>query len=223
MSNFIITPSNPDLLNLLVRDPITGLWTIPIMTFNIKTINPYYGEIDPLNEDPKYQNNVVKHFYMRLIEKWLYKDFLFRNLLKYFKTERNGDEVKVTLIPNLDNLSSTDVDKATRKFIFRYIEKVFITKKFVDKALRQYVNTDPKRIKWYDFFNNTGTLKELLSRKLEKLIIKTIYELQDKEAKRKKNSASRIKKSYNHNNRYDEIINFNNNEDIDDENSIWDD
>ncbi len=214
MSNFIITPTNPDLLNFLIRDPITGLWTVPVMTFNINTINPYYGEIDPLNEDSRYQNNVIKHFHMRLVEKWLYKDPVFRNLLKYFKVDKNGDEVKVTLIPNIDNLSTTAVDKATRKFIFRYIEKVFITKKFVDKTLRQYINSDPRRIKWYDLFNNIDILKELFAHKLKKIIISTIYKLQDTHDKN--TTANRVKSKYEH---YEDT----DNKDSDDEDSIWDD
>jgi hypothetical protein len=209
MSNFIITPPNPDLINLLVRDPITGLWTMPAITFNIKTINPYYGEIDPLNEDSRYQKRVIDHFYMRLVEKWLYKDPVFRKLLKYFTVEKNGDEIKVNLIPSLDKMSTTAVDKTTRKFIFRYIEKIFITKKFVDKILRQYVSSS--RTKWYDLFNNTDMLKELFAHKLKKLIISTIYELQDrKEIAKKKDTASRVKKN-----------NFE--DDSSDEYSMWND
>jgi len=89
MSDFIITPTNVEYLDYLFKNPITGKWTIPILTFNTGYINPYYNDTDPLNDDPKYQKRVIEHFYMRLVEKWLYKDTVFRNLIKYFHTEKN--------------------------------------------------------------------------------------------------------------------------------------
>jgi len=109
-------------------------------------------------------------------------------------------------------VSSTSVDKDTRKYIFRYVEKVFITKKFIDKILRQYVNTT--HIKWYDLFNNTDAIKDFFAYKLKKLIVSTIYELQDKTIAEKKTktktTASRVK----HNNHKSD--------DDSDSDSIWD-
>lgn len=178
MSDFPITPTDYNFLENLFRNPVTNKWTIPILTFNTKFINPFYGEVDPLNEDPRYQQRVVDHIYMRLTEKWLYKDPAFRKLLKYFNVEKNGDEGKVTLIKNIDETARTDVDEQYRKHIFKYIEKVFITKHFVDKVLRHYVRRT--RVKWYDLFNNTDVLKDLFAHKLKRLIKTTIYHLQDK-------------------------------------------
>ncbi len=34
MSEFIVTPTNVDLLESLFRNPLTGKWTIPFLTFN---------------------------------------------------------------------------------------------------------------------------------------------------------------------------------------------
>lgn len=183
MSEFIITPTNLDLLESVFRNPLTGRWTVPILTFNTKYVNPYYGEVDPLNEDPYYQNRVVEHFYMRLTEKWLYKDPVFRKLLKYFKVDKDGNEGKVSLIDNIDNVEEQDIDSTYRKHIFKYIEKYFITKKFVDKVLRQYVRKT--KTKWYDLINNTDIIKDLFAHKLKKLIITTIYELQEKRTPKK--------------------------------------
>lgn len=184
MTEFIITPTNLDLLESIFRNPITGRWSIPILTFNTTFINPFYSEVDPLNEDPQYQQRVIDHFYMRLTEKWLYKDPAFRKLLKYFKVEENGNEGKISLIDNIDNVREIDKQMKYWKHIFKYIEKYFITKKFVEKVLRQYVRrTDTK---WYDLFNNTDILKDLFAHKLKKLIESTIYQLQEKKAENKK-------------------------------------
>lgn len=183
MTEFIITPTNLDLLESIFRNPLTGRWTIPVLTFNTRFINPFYGEVDPLNDDPNYQSRVIDHLHMRLTEKWLYKDPVFRKLLKYFKVEENGDEGRVSLIDNIDDVKESEIDPKFRKHIFKYIEKYFITRKFVDKVLRQYVRKT--KIKWYDLINNTDILKDLFSHKLKKLIISTIYQLQEKKQVKK--------------------------------------
>lgn len=176
MSEFIITPTNVDFLESIFRHPVTGKWTIPILTFNTSLVNPFFNQVDPLNDDPKYQKSVTDNFYLRLKEKWLYKEPIFRSLLKYFKVEKSGDEIKVSLISDPDKISDSQ-NRDNDKYIFRYIEKYFITKRFISKILKEYIRTT--HIKWYDLFHNTDTLKGLFAHKLKKLIISTIYELQD--------------------------------------------
>ena len=174
MSDFIVTPTNIDFLESIFRNPLTGRWTIPILTFNTAFMNPYYGEVDPLNEDPRYQKSVIDHIYMRLKEKWLYKSYVFEKLLKYFKIEQNGEEGKVQLVLNPKGVD-TSLNEKYKKHIFKYIEQYFITKHFVSKVIKQYVRTT--HIKWYDLLNNTDTLKDLFAHKLKKLIKSVIYEL----------------------------------------------
>ena len=188
MSEFIITPTNVDFLEQVFRNPITGRWTIPILTFNTRYTSPYLGEIDPLNQDPRYHKRVVEHFYFRLTEKWLFKDPAFRKLLKYFKVDKNGEEGTVRLVSSPDLIDkTTTVSDHDRKYIFRYIEQYFITKRFVEKALKKYVRTT--KIKWYDLVYNTDIIKDYLAHKLKRLIVSTIYELQDKRVNTKIDNA----------------------------------
>jgi len=181
MTDFLITPTNVDFIESIFRNQISGRWTIPILTFNTNFSSPYYADADPLNDDPKYQKSVVDNFYLRLTEKWLYKDPVFRKLLKYFQVEKSGDEGKVSLISDPDKISKSDINEQYRKHIFKYIEKYFITKRFINKILNQYVKTT--HIKWYDLFHNTDTIKDLFAHKLKRLIVSTIYELQDTKEK----------------------------------------
>ncbi len=174
MSDFIITPTNIDYLESIFRDPITGKWTIPALTFNLLHTSPFYYDIDPLNEDPKYRRSVIDHFYIRLTEKWLYKEPVYKKLLKYFKVDKTGETGKVSLISDPDKPTDIKTNEEYKKFIFKYIEKVFITRHLVSKILKEYVKTT--RIKWYDLFHNTATLKDLFAHKLKKLIVSTIYE-----------------------------------------------
>ena len=183
MSDFIITPTDTNLLESLFRNPITGKWTIPILTFNTKYTNPFFSERNILNNDPFYQKRLVEHFYLKLTEKWLYKDVAFRDLLKYFRIEKKGDNGTVQLIENIDDVNKELISETDRKYIFKYIEKFFVTKNFVEKTIKRFVKAT--KIKWYDLFNNTDTLKDYIAYRLKKLIIETIYELQDREEKRK--------------------------------------
>lgn len=177
MTQFTITPTYIDFLNPIYRNPLTGKWTMPILKFNTSYINPIYGEIDPLNEDVNYHKKVIQQFYMRLKEKWLYKEPVFEKLLKYLKVDKKGDEVKVSLISDINKASEQKWDKNMRKYMFRYIEKIFVTKKFVKKVLKEYVKRT--NIKWYDLFYNTDTLKDLFAHKLKKNIVRTIYDLEN--------------------------------------------
>lgn len=178
MATFFITPTGLDEYDRLVRDPVTQLWILPTMKFNTRLYNPYLGEVDLINENYQYQNSVIDHFYIALTEKWLFKKIMFRKLLKYFKVDKKGDEGKISLITDIDKIKDPEFDEVTSKYIFKYIEKYFISRKFVEKVLREYVNTT--HIKWYDLFNNTDTLKELFAHKLKKKIINTIYEAKQK-------------------------------------------
>lgn len=177
MAEFIVTPTHINFINQITRDPITHMYIIPELSFNIGRNNYLWKSTDPVNDDPKYQKRVIKHFYTRLTEKWLYKDPEFRQLTKYFVVKRDNDKIKVSMINNIDNLSKTNMDPIEIKYILRYIEKIFVSKKMVESSLRQYVKLT--KIKWYDLFNAIDILKELFAHKLKKIIISTIIEYQE--------------------------------------------
>lgn len=174
MSTFIYTPTNIQYLDSLFRNPISGRWEIPVLRFNTRFVNPFFGEVDSLNEDHLYQKRVIDHYYTLLTEKWLYGRPLYRSLLKYFKVSKDGDKGTVSLITNPDKLSESNVTKDDEKYVFHYIETHFITLKFVRKVLQEYVRTT--HIKWYDLYNNNSALRDLFRHKLKRLILETIYE-----------------------------------------------
>lgn len=183
MSNFILTPTGMDIIESAFKNSITGKWTIPHIVFNMGYTNPFYDDVDPLNDDPVYQKAVVDNFYWRLKEKWMYKDPIFRSLLKYFKMDLNGDQGKISLITNMNDVSKFPIDKKYRNFAFDFIEKYFVTRHLVSKSLRQYVKVT--HIKWYDLYHNIDTIKSILCHKLKKVIVSTIYKLEDDDGKSK--------------------------------------
>uniref|UniRef100_A0A6C0LT96 Uncharacterized protein n=1 Tax=viral metagenome TaxID=1070528 RepID=A0A6C0LT96_9ZZZZ len=170
-----MTPTNVDDYAWLLRDPITGKWIMPTLTFNPRIVTPYF-EVDYLNEDPVYKARVIDHIHTRLTEKWLYADPIFRKLLKYFKIEKKNDKGEVSLITDLEKTSDINkFEKEDRRYIFKYIEKYFISEHFVNKILRAYVSSH--HVKWYDLFNNSDRIKELFYKKLKNRITETIYKL----------------------------------------------
>lgn len=178
MSTFIMTPTNVDDYNWIFRNPITQQWTIPIMTFNPLISNPYFYEVDPLNSDVKYQNRTIDYFHTRLTEKWLYKEALYKSLLKYFMIKKKDDKGSITLISDPTKISESNISDDDAKHVFKYIEKFFITRRFVEKVLREYITRS--HVKWYDLYSNSSTLKDLFRHKLKKIIVKTIYSLNKK-------------------------------------------
>lgn len=181
MNSFVMTPTEIEVYSSVFRDPITGKWTIPVLTFNTNVLNPFYVESDPLQNDPKYRKLVVDNIHTRLTEKWLYTYASFRSLCKYFIVDTAGNKGTVSMITNPDDASKFSNRKLTdseEMYIFRYIEKYFATKKFVESTLKAFVDTT--HTKWYDVFTNIKTVKDLFVHKLKKLIVNTIYELQKK-------------------------------------------
>lgn len=177
----INTPTDLSELDFLFRDPVTGLWKLPVWTFNTATFG---YDRDPLNEDRNYQYKVMDHFYFRLKEKWLYHSEKFLGLLKYFTVKHDGDKIIVSLIDDLDKVSEKNINYADKKYIFRFIENTYVKKKFVSKIIKEYVNIT--HVKWYDLFNNTDNLKDLFAHKLKKKIINTVRRFQDKSSRGKK-------------------------------------
>lgn len=163
-----LTPTDVNLLNNAFRDPVTGTIIFPTWSYKLND-----NDSDYVNDDPKYQAKIIENVRIRLKEKWLYNDPLFRKLLRYFDVQTKGDDCKVKMITDVDKLSSSKLPEDTRRCVFRYIEKLFISKKFVEKVLRQFVKS--RRVKWYDLFEMSGELKRQFADKLEKQILTCLY------------------------------------------------
>lgn len=166
----------------IFRNPITGKWEFPVYNFNMKILNPHRQNIDILNNDKNYRHKVAKNFYTLLTEKWLYNDHHYRKLLKYFTTgDKTGTGVgQIHLVDNLDDAKATTLNKKYRNHIFLYIEKYFITKKFVYKSLSNF--TKKYDMKWYNLMDNESAVKKYLANNLRDLIANTIYKLESRDA-----------------------------------------
>ncbi|QGR53994.1 hypothetical protein [Moumouvirus maliensis] len=176
MDTFILTPTNSKYLDFMLKDPITGNLIAPIMNFNLDNLNPFQTDLYFLNSDYKYQEKITNYIYTSLTEKWLYKEKVFSDLLKYFKVTKHKTYGTVCLINKFPDEINTNINNKYKNFIFKYIEKFFITPNFVQKVLQKYVENSG--IKWYDICSNKNIIKALFAHKLKKIFINIINKKQ---------------------------------------------
>jgi hypothetical protein len=146
-------------------NPMTGQFVVPIMTINTVEITN-----DPLGRDPSYRKKVIENIHTRLVDKWLYNDIVFTNLLKYFVVDKD----KVMLVDNLDKLNDKKLTTDEQKHIFRYIETNIIDKKLVKMILKEYL--DKTNGRWSDILSNIDKIKKLTVRKIARILKKLILE-----------------------------------------------
>lgn len=174
MSYFEFTPVEIASLGPLFLDDISGRWIVPTKVYT--TFVPPTA-FDPINENKYYQKRTIEHFDYRLRNKWLHRKTEFRKLLKYFTLEKKDDKVMVKIIDNLDKAVSQSYSEQDRRYIFDYIEEIFLGEdtKFVERVLREYVKRSGA--KWYDLVENCPTIIELLAKRLRRRIERAIIKI----------------------------------------------
>ncbi len=143
-------------------------------TYFLNTDQRYYD----LNYDPDTHKRAVDYIYTKTVEKWLYNRPEFESLLKYFTIRKSDNKYRVELIDDIEKAKLGKLDSDERKAIFHFIENYYITKKFVYKCLKEYV--EKYHMNWYDFYTNSGNLREFLRHELKRKIKKSIYEISKK-------------------------------------------
>ncbi len=168
--SFTQTPYYIQYIPELRRDPITNLWILPSQTFNL--VSPY--DYEPLDQDSNYRKNIVSTVFTQFKERWLYKESIYRKLMKYFKVTGDDDKKTVSVISKVGK--SSVVDYPDQKYVLKYIEKMFVTKKLVRKSIQDYMKRS--KIKWYDVLVNKEAIKEAIYRRLRKIIGKIVLLLE---------------------------------------------
>ena len=180
MQSLILSPSIVEDYEWIFFDPAKKSWISPILSFDIDILNPYSQEVQRLNYDIRYQTRTIDYFNTILTEKWLHKKSFYEKLLPYFEVSRNDKKVDVKLIEDISKLSDPSAFQSNdHKFILKFIEKYFITRRFVEKCIKSYVHS--YKCTWYDLYENGDSVKKYIRHKLKKVIIKTIHSLSKKE------------------------------------------
>jgi hypothetical protein len=139
----------------------------------------YLGpKVDYMSSDPRLRERMVKYYYSKIIDKWLYNEKSYEDLTNYFNLQKEGDQLLVSIVRSLEDAHANNGDQ---KYIFRFIEAVFVNEKFVSKVLNEY--TERANVPWYDLPQNNAILKSLFRHKLKKAIVKAVKKL-SKETKK---------------------------------------
>ncbi len=121
------------------------------------------GFYPDLNKDKQVRDTVTKHFYNKLINKWLLHDKTLRNLLSYVNNNADG------LIKSMSNISlpnNDSSDVAIRKISF--LQDKIIDKKFIKHILRNMV--EKHNINWYHLHKHKDRVKEKIFKYLASLM-----------------------------------------------------
>lgn len=154
-------------------------WQVPHLVFNTQYA-PILAQDN--NQSRVFRKDVIRNIYTRLKEKWLYKDPIFRNLLKYFKvTVNDQNRGRVSFIKDPAQPTPVGTNDPYDKQIFRFIEKYLVTRHFISDVIKRYMKK--AHIQWTDLLYHTQDLKRIIAEELEYLIVVSIYEAQALEKK----------------------------------------
>lgn len=131
-----------------------------------------------LNYDMDTHKRAVDYIYTKMVEKWLYNRIEFESLLKYFTVKKTDDKYRVELIDDIEKAKLNKLEKDEKKAILYFIERYYISKKFIYKCLKEYIRK--YHINWYDFYTNSSNIREFVRHELKRKIKKSIYDISKK-------------------------------------------
>lgn len=131
-------------------------------TLNLNYSTPIIASYNDLNDDYETQQTIIKYIRLKMLDKWLYKDF--KDIFGYFVVE--GDKVHVSSKYN-ELAYKNDSDKVLEKKA-DYIGEKYLTKKMVSKFLYKFVKESGTE--WVQIPHSEYYVKKLLVKKLRNMI-----------------------------------------------------
>lgn len=126
-----------------ITDPTPRLFPL-VVPSSLNPSNLYYSE---LNNDRRVQKTITKHFYYKILDKWLYNELL--PLLAFLKINKTSGGIDI--IGSMDEFDIQSLAKDTDAEIeakVRFMEENIITKKLVKHVLESVCKDN--HIKWYE-------------------------------------------------------------------------
>ena len=112
---------------------------------DLNSLNDNYkikGNYSHLNNDEKFQKDVIKYFKHEILDNWIYDEL--SSLLNYYKVV----DGKVSLVDSLQNLNDTTNNIQLSKLKIEYFKEHFLNKKIIKHVIKQFIKD--KKINWYD-------------------------------------------------------------------------
>lgn len=160
-SSIFFTSDSPAFFSPVYAPPL-------VTSVNLAYSKPLISTYEDLNADRRVHKKMIKYFFYKTLDKWLYDEL--SEILNYFVIK--GDRVE--LISNLSQFNSAtghDSQASADKKV-KYIENNVISPKFMSKILYKYVQETGTH--WYDLTKNEFFIRQVLKRALSKRIRKAI-------------------------------------------------
>lgn len=138
-------------------------------SLNLGYSTPLVGIYENLNADPNLQSRMVKYFYFKTLDKWLYDDL--DDALNYL-TSKDG---KIDILSNLNDYKMSTVEHDSDLIIkkkIEFIEEYFLTKSMVSNILTNL--TEESDIQWVNLAKNEYIVKKFIGKYLIKQLKKAI-------------------------------------------------
>ena len=137
---------NNKILPLVKLEP-TNHNTLIYSSDDLNKLNDNYdikGNYSQLNNDEKFQKEVIKYFRDEILNDWLFDEL--KSLLGYFKV----NDGKVSLIDSLDNNDNSNNDDSVKNINLKieFIKENFLTKKIIKHVIKKFIKEN--NVNWYD-------------------------------------------------------------------------
>lgn len=130
-------------------------------------------EYEDLDADPDMRNRVVRWYYTRLKNEWLYQDKEFRSLARYFII-KDGKPILVSSSEQYKDSSFKDPDEPEKNILLKLdlIRKYLINKRRIARVLEKYATKT--ETKWWDLEDAVDKVKIALYKELRRKILESI-------------------------------------------------
>jgi hypothetical protein len=130
-------------------------------------------EYEDLEADPDMRNRIVRWYYTRLKNEWLYQDSKFRSLARYFII-KDGKPVLVSSSEEYKDKSFKNPDEPEKNTLLKLdlIRKHLINKRRIARVLEKYASKT--ETKWWDLEDAVDNVKIVLYKELRRKILESI-------------------------------------------------
>lgn len=161
-SKINILPNNMGLLENTFYNPLKDSL---FANYNLGTNTINAGFYTDLNKDDKVHKTITKHYYYKLIEKWIYKDM--NSLLDYIKIVDGKPMLIRSLNEKNHSVNEGDINKKVK-----YFTDELISKNMIYSALKRIIKTNDYN--WYDLNKHEKEIKHILKDYIKNTIEKGI-------------------------------------------------
>lgn len=143
---------------------------LPVPSVPLIYVNENSKKSSGIANDDSIKKNVIKYYYYKSLEKWLFSDMI--GILAFVK--KDGDRLDfVSSSDDVDVKKITSESNSILENKIDFINQKIFTKDYVKKILKKIIKEN--KISWYDLYDNEPTVKKILYNETVKRLRKFIH------------------------------------------------